>query len=326
MVWAKLDDAILDNPKIAEAGVVGFALHVAAITWCCRNLTDGFVPRGRVACLLDLSPLESPGDSVGNPERVFGVSTANFDQSAPVSEVIADHLVRCGLWRWDDERRGWWLKDFLEYNPSREKVLAERERSAQKKADSRKRRMHSIASDHDRSHRGSPDDVTTGVPRGLRRDSAGNPAHPDPDPDPLKKEERETRAQEHAPAPPTAAKRSKRKAQAPTELPADWEPSESCLADFRARGFDALGCLGRFRHYWREGKGAGTKRADWTLTFWNWAEREAKDGRLPLVVTPPAPPPPREPEPEYVPPPPEFAIEMAKALAAMPKARSWEDA
>lgn len=33
-----------------------------------------------------------------------------------------------------------------------------------------------------------------------------------------------------------------------------------------------------------------------------------------------------EPEPQYVPAPPEFHVEMAKLLAAMPKARSWEDA
>lgn len=57
MTWAKLDDAILDNEKIAKAGLVGFAFHVAAITWCARNLTDGFVPSQRVACLLDVTGL-----------------------------------------------------------------------------------------------------------------------------------------------------------------------------------------------------------------------------------------------------------------------------
>ena len=31
-MWARLDDAILDNPKIIAAGPLGFALHVVAIT------------------------------------------------------------------------------------------------------------------------------------------------------------------------------------------------------------------------------------------------------------------------------------------------------
>ena len=53
-MWARLDDAILDNPEeIIAAGPLGFALHVAAITWCARNLTDGFIPQApRVAQLL----------------------------------------------------------------------------------------------------------------------------------------------------------------------------------------------------------------------------------------------------------------------------------
>ena len=304
MVWAKIDDAILDNPKIARVGVYGFALHVAAVTWCCRNLTDGFIPSARVTALLTL---EKVMFDVANPLALVGEPESMAGDTGLSALTIAEALVDAGLW--DRAPGGFQLHDFLEYNPSREEVLAKRE-----KISARVKRHRSRVSNDDCNA------VTNAV--------SNAPVTPLPDPDPVtkKEEERDARAQEHAPAPPTTAKRSKRKTQAPTELPEDWEPSESCLADFRARGFDALGCLGRFRHYWTEGKGAGTKRADWTLTYWNWAEREAKDGRLPLVVTPPAPPPSREPEPEYVPPPPEFAIEMAKALAAMPKARSWEDA
>lgn len=117
MVWAKIDDDILDNEKILNVGALGFALHVAAITWCCRNLTDGFIPRVRVGSLLNfegLHEITSEGAFCANERAVDALD-------------IADVLVANGLWREDDERRGYWLNDFLEYNPSREEVEATRE-------------------------------------------------------------------------------------------------------------------------------------------------------------------------------------------------------
>ena len=54
MVWARIDDSILDNIKIQKVGVNGFAMHVAAITWCARTLSDGFVPEVRIDLLLPL--------------------------------------------------------------------------------------------------------------------------------------------------------------------------------------------------------------------------------------------------------------------------------
>lgn len=122
MVWAKLDDEILDNEKIVNAGPLGFALHVAAITWCCRNLTDGFIPRSKVRALLDFEGLHV---KTGEGEFVM-------HEKAVEPLDLADSLVVEGLWIEDEERRGYWLNDFLDYNPSREKVLAERERGKER--------------------------------------------------------------------------------------------------------------------------------------------------------------------------------------------------
>ncbi len=130
MVWAKLDDQILDNPKIANAGVFGFALHVAAITYCCRTLSDGFVPVARVACLLDFGGVMWDR---GNPAGVAGVGESMGGRHGGDPNAIAVHLVMVGLWRWDEERRGYWLNDFLDYNPSKEKVLSERKRATVRK-------------------------------------------------------------------------------------------------------------------------------------------------------------------------------------------------
>src|SRR5215813_10946340 len=114
-MWAKLDDAILDNPKIIAAGPLGFALHVAAITWCARNLSDGFIPKRRVAQLLDLGSIRVSEASLGRVRH--GLSTSD----------VAEDLARIGLWH--DHGASWEVHDYLDYNPSKADVLARRERN-----------------------------------------------------------------------------------------------------------------------------------------------------------------------------------------------------
>jgi hypothetical protein len=120
MTWARIDDCILDNGKIIAAGPLGFALHVAAITWCARNLTDGLIPKRRVSQLLDLGSLQV---SEATRVRVAYAVTAGD---------VAAELSRIGLWH--DRGEQWELHDYLTYNPSRAKVLADREKGRVKKA------------------------------------------------------------------------------------------------------------------------------------------------------------------------------------------------
>ncbi len=106
MSWAKLDDAMLDNDKIVAVGTLGFALHVAGILHCSRNLTDGFVPTGRVATLLDFTGLRT------------------------TAHAVLERLLTCKpapLWRRDDERDGYEINDYLKYNPSKAQALAKRD-------------------------------------------------------------------------------------------------------------------------------------------------------------------------------------------------------
>jgi hypothetical protein len=123
-MWARLDDAILDNPKIIAAGPLGFALHVAAITWCARNLTDGFIPKRRVAQLLDLSSLHVR--EATRPRALHAVT----------AERVADDLARIGLWH--DRGAHWEVHDYLVYNPSKPEVLARRARDRTKKRKQRR--------------------------------------------------------------------------------------------------------------------------------------------------------------------------------------------
>ena len=109
MTWIKLDDGFADHPKLLKAGPLGLAVHVRALCYCARHLTDGFIPRNAVTLLLrDVSNAKIP--------RI---------------------LVSCGLWI--KQRNGYQIKDYLDYNPSREQVLAARKHNANRQLRHRKR-------------------------------------------------------------------------------------------------------------------------------------------------------------------------------------------
>ena len=156
-MWVKIDDAILDNPKILAAGFVGFSLHVAAITYCGRNLTDGFVPHAKVATLVDLSGIfTNCGNECGLPDL-----DVKGGAHSPEPYGVVTHLIDVGLWHEVDG--GYLIHDYLKYNPSKKQVLCRREKERRKKAQS------------------SPGD-SLGDSLG---DSVRNPLHPVPVPVPV---------------------------------------------------------------------------------------------------------------------------------------------
>ena len=97
MPWVKLDDLFSDHPKVMEAGPLAAWLHVCAMCYCGRYLTDGFIPTGQVRKLADVDN----------------------------AQELASKLVDVGLW--ENAEGGYQIHDWLEYNPSREQVLRERE-------------------------------------------------------------------------------------------------------------------------------------------------------------------------------------------------------
>ncbi len=100
MSWVKIDDAILDNHKVAKIGPAAFGLYVAGMAYAARNLTDGYVPSEKVERLL------------------------NWDDGDDAVAALKE-LQRAHLWR--SENGGFRIHDYLDYNPSRERVLADRE-------------------------------------------------------------------------------------------------------------------------------------------------------------------------------------------------------
>ena len=249
MSWAKLDDAILDNGKIAQAGTLGLLLHVAGITWCARNLTDGRIPKAKVSCLLNLcgiyvdrgndsgcAPGCPPGCPPGSPAQVSGVSIDH-----PDADGIALHLSSVGLWH--DRGEEWELHDYLKYNPSREEVLAKRQHAREKKQRQR--------SDSDVRPAGSPPACPPGT---LRGSPDAVPIPPVPVPVPLQKEKD------------TESRRGRR-------LPSDFVLTTERRAMALAKGLPATRHqeeFEKFTDHFHALPGARGRKVDWDATWRNW--------------------------------------------------------
>lgn len=92
MSWVKLDDRFFDNPKVAALSDAAQLAYLKAVTYCARELTDGFVPLKKAK-------------EYGSP-RV-------------IKELVP------GLWELAEG--GFRVHDYLQYNPTRAQVLGERE-------------------------------------------------------------------------------------------------------------------------------------------------------------------------------------------------------
>ncbi|MGK9463971.1 hypothetical protein ACSLFT_28655 [Streptomyces sp. G6] len=110
MPWVKLDDRFPSHRKVALLSDRAFRLHVSAICWCSENLTDGRITDREL-------PLVA---------KVRGV------------KATAQALADAGLWDRTDD--GWQIHDYLDFNPSREQVLAERKKNAERQERFRRRK------------------------------------------------------------------------------------------------------------------------------------------------------------------------------------------
>lgn len=118
MPWVRFDDAFPVHRKVDGLSDTAFRLHVSAIFWCARNLTDGAVPE---------EDLELVTARVRAPAR------------------FATELVRRGLWHEAGHecdsphcppavKSGWVIHDYLEFQPSKEKVAVQRVAKAERQA------------------------------------------------------------------------------------------------------------------------------------------------------------------------------------------------
>lgn len=164
MPWVRFDDTFPVHRKVDGLSDTAFRLHVSAIFWCARNLTDGAVPE---------EDLELVTARVRAPAR------------------FATELVRRGLWheaghQCDSEHcpkptdDGWVIHDYLAFQPSKDKV--ERERGAKAERQARwlaKRKGESSTGSPSSNGRDSPN---SGASADATRDASQDDAPPRPAP------------------------------------------------------------------------------------------------------------------------------------------------
>ena len=105
MTWTKLDENFDQHPKVVAAGLLAELMHIHALIYCNRHLTDGFVSEFVIGRLLDRDEL------------------TQLSNDSP--KAFAGLLVEIGLW--DEVPGGYQIHDFLEYQPSRASVLTLRD-------------------------------------------------------------------------------------------------------------------------------------------------------------------------------------------------------
>lgn len=132
-MYARLDDELLDHPKIFTAGdllgddgpAIALGLYSVALMWCNRHLTDGHLPIAVV----------KKWPHVHNPV------------------AVADALVRAGLW--EKNGSGFTVHDFGDKNFSAAAVKAKRRKDAAAKrkrdADRKRAASHENTSQKKRS-------------------------------------------------------------------------------------------------------------------------------------------------------------------------------
>ncbi|MGH3495064.1 MAG: hypothetical protein ACRDQ1_17770, partial [Sciscionella sp.] len=143
MTWFKVDDSFHSHAKTLKAGNAALGLWVRCGSHCAQHLTDGFVPR-EIALL-------------------YGTT------------ALAARLVEAGLWRPVDG--GWAMHDYHDYNPSAEKVQAERHAATQRQRSAREAAKSRRVSRRDnRVSHGPPDptrpDPTPKPPPGAAGDES----------------------------------------------------------------------------------------------------------------------------------------------------------
>lgn len=103
MSWFHLDDNFPDHHKVAGLSDAAFRLHVAGLAYCSRGLTDGVIN----------------GDDVPRLVRRF-------------KPAARRELVDAGIWI---ESVGCYLiHDYLDWNDSREQVMAKKQGAAKRRA------------------------------------------------------------------------------------------------------------------------------------------------------------------------------------------------
>lgn len=277
MTWVRLDDAILDNHKIAAVGPIGFALHVAAITHCARNLTDGFLHYSRARTLLAPQWTEGDDDGIHGP-KIQSIAIVSGMSGMDGMEAI-EHTIStlCWIGLWEEIPHGYLIHDYLDYNPSKEAVLAER---AKKSAAGKVGGERSATAR--RTTRGTAQPEAGASAAAAPSAQAPAQAAPEAESKPVPVPQ-----EQNPPVLTTFGHPPKGRA---IRLPSDWEPSDDLKA-WAAKEHPQVNVVAvtdEFRNYWHARSERATKQGlhGWDLTWKNRiAEVAGKTPTKPLTST-----------------------------------------
>lgn len=149
MPWVRLDDRFPTHRKVALLSDRAFRLYVSALCWSSENLTEGKINDRELTLIARVRDMKK---------------TAGELQSARL---------------WDRVDDGWMIHDFLEYNPDRAKVKADREANAARQQAYRERRK----AEQD-AKRNTPKIESNGVTNASRNASRNGGSNDTPSPSP----------------------------------------------------------------------------------------------------------------------------------------------
>jgi hypothetical protein len=178
MTWVKVDDDMPWHRKFRQAGdlrALCLALDLTGMCHAAKYLTDGFVSDGDLPGVLDVIPRNR-------------------------RTVVLGLLVEIRRWERDDHRSGYWVRNYLRYNPSAKDETQRRERHADATRRYRERQRSDQSPTDSVSGHGDVSDRGVTLPPVIGRDSAPSPRglqkpkgqasvtppsrDPSPDPDP----------------------------------------------------------------------------------------------------------------------------------------------
>jgi len=139
MTWARLDDQLPMHPKVRGLTDAAFRLYICAICWSNMHLSDGYIPDRHLRYMSD----------VRRPKQ------------------CAEQLVQAELWEVTED--GWRIHDYLQYQPSADRVHQERE--------AKQPRLQRWLAKRDASR-----DASEEPSRDASQDDAPYPSHPIPSP------------------------------------------------------------------------------------------------------------------------------------------------
>lgn len=292
MPWVRFDDQFPINRKVTRLSDAAFRLHVSAVFWCARNLTDGAVPEED---LEDVSArVRTPGRFV--PELLDrGLwHEVGTECSSPNCPADPHNAVTAPV----TADKGWVIHDYFEYQPSKEQVLADRAGSAERQKRWRERQKQAEqarnAVSNGASNGGSNAAPSRPVPytspngdvsppnpprkRGTTEGEETGPTDPSRTHAPHDEQPRPPSPDAGTSAAPPETKTAQNSRDRGTRLP-DHFPVTPALAAWARDKAPLCGDddHAAFCDYWRSQPGVKGRKTDWAATWRNWMRRAQAD-------------------------------------------------